>query len=133
MKITTRLLASAMKSIAAKLKAFSLILLIHSCVPRIAGTWNYQAVYDRNSGKHLPVAAGDSMVVRKEGSFAYALKNAGRTGNGFWRINDTITGKYLVLRYLPNNNERSFRLDTFTRRQLVMSEGNMVFSYRRGR
>lgn len=120
-----------MKSTAAKFKYFFLLLLIQSCAPRITGTWNYLAVYDQNSGKHIPVAAGDSMVLRKDGSFAYGLKQAGRSGNGFWRLSDTMNGKSLVLRYLPKNNERSFHLDTFTRKHLVISEGSMVFSYRR--
>jgi hypothetical protein len=122
-----------MKSTAAKVKFLFLFILIPSCAPRITGTWNYLAVYDRNSGKQIPVAAGDSMVMRKDGSFAYRLKKADRRGNGFWRLNDTNMGKFLVLRYLPNNNERSFFLDTFTRRHLVMSEGTMVFRYRRQR
>lgn len=99
----------------------------------MTGTWNYVAVYDQISGKQIPVAEGDSMVLRKDGSFAYGLKQAGRNGNGFWRLADTLNGKSLVLRYLPKNNERSFQLDTFTCRKLVMTEGPMVFSYRRRR
>lgn len=120
-----------MKSTAARIKAIFLLFLISSCAPRITGTWNYVAVYDRNSGKQVPVASGDSMVVRKDGSFAYRLKIANRSGSGFWKLNDTSTGTYLVLHYLPNHHERSFRLDTFNRKKLVMSEGSMVFSYRR--
>ena len=120
-----------MKSTAAKFKYLFLFLLMPSCAPRITGVWNYVAVYDQNSGKQIPVASGDSMVLRKDGSFAYGLKQAGRSGNGFWRLADTLNGKSLVLCYLPKNNERSFHMDRFTRRQLVISEGSMVFSYRR--
>jgi hypothetical protein len=120
-----------MKSTAVKIKAVFFLFLVSSCAPQITGTWNYLAVYDRNSGKQVPVATGDSMVVRKDGSFAYLLKKANRSGNGFWKLNDSGTSTYLVLRYLPNNHERRFKLDTFTRKKLVMSEGSMVFSYRR--
>ncbi|MEN9512124.1 MAG: hypothetical protein RLZZ370_1943 [Bacteroidota bacterium] len=122
-----------MKSTVVKTSVFFFLILLSSCAPQIAGTWNYRSVYDRNNGKQVPVVSGDSMVVRKDGSFAYALKKANRSGNGFWKLSDSNTGTYLVLRYLPNNHERSFRLDTFTRKKLVMSEGSVVFSYRRGR
>ncbi|MEY3984425.1 MAG: hypothetical protein RL160_1984 [Bacteroidota bacterium] len=120
-----------MKSTAVKIKAILFLLFVSSCAPQITGTWNYLAVYDRNSGKQVPVSDGDSMIISKDGRFAYLLKKANRSGNGFWKLNHADTSSYLVLRYLPNNHERSFRLDTFTRKKLVMSEGTMVFSYRR--
>lgn len=120
-----------MKSTAVRIKTIFFLFLASSCAPQIRGTWNYVAVYDRNSGSQVPVAIGDSMVVSEDGRFAYQLKKANRSGDGFWKLNDSGTRTYLVLRYLPNNHERSFRLDTFTRKKLVMSEGSMVFSYRR--
>jgi hypothetical protein len=121
-----------MKSTAVKISIL-LMLALQACAPKITDTWNYTAVYNRSSGASLPVAVGDSLIIKSDGTFAYRLKLAGRSGNGFWRLADTLSGKSLVLCYLPNKSLRSFQLDTFTRKRLVISEGPMVFSYRSAR
>jgi hypothetical protein len=94
------------------------------------GSWHYTSV-TKSGVKVFDVTNADSMVLEATGGFHYDIEAPNKHSRGIWHTKDSSGYKYLVLSYLPDLNNRYFRITHLSPDSLVFDEQGITFAYHR--
>ena len=96
----------------------------------IEGKWLFKTIQSskKTSVKNLkPIKEGDFMLIEKDGSFKYELKEIGLNAEGNWKIEKDL----LLLDYtLPKDTIRTYKI-SLSKNTLVLNENYINFSFER--
>ncbi len=96
----------------------------------IEGKWLFKTIQSskNTSVKNLkPIKEGDFMLIEKDGSFKYELKEIGLNAEGNWKIEKDL----LLLDYtLPKDTIRTYKI-SLSKNTLVLNENYINFSFER--